>query len=154
MCSSPSLAYSPSRLSRSVTKTCGASVLSNVHLRGPHHVLDRPAQVHVRDVELVDGVGVRCREDALEPAGLVRAHQPAEQHLRIGYLGLDAVVRGAEHRRVLLGRALERPVAVGLVHHLPVVDRVSRVLGYLARDRKSTRLNSSHALLSRMPSSA
>ena len=183
MFSSPSLAYSPSRLSRSVTKTCSRPRLAQAHERlrqvgrlggvpagvgavglergvgrvavlgdperpvepargeprpelpvAAHDGVNRAAQVHVRDVELVDRVGSRRGEHALEPGGLVRAHQPAEQHPRPRGAGLDLVVGGAQHPRVLLGRAVEGPGSVRLVDDLPVPDRAGGVFRDLARE--------------------
>ncbi len=94
----------------------------------PHHRVDRAAQVHVRDVELVDGVGARRVEHALEPPRLVGLHQAAEQDLRAGRLVPDRVEGRAQHPGVLLGGPVERPVAVRLVPDLPVIDHAGGVL--------------------------
>ena len=62
-----------------------------------------------------------------QPGSCGRSRPPSST-VAPGWLGLDRVVGGAQHARVLLGRAGEGPVAVRLVQDLPVVDRVSGVL--------------------------
>src|SRR5213075_2191755 len=66
---------------------------------------------------------------------------PQVLHLKV--VAEAAVARGL-HRRAVLS------VAVGLVRERPVVRRRLRAGAADLPDRKSTRLNSSHALLARM----
>ena len=67
---------------------------------------------------------------------------------------------GGQQQRVAIARALAMGPSLMLFDEATsaldpeVIGEVLSVMEELARDRKSTRLNSSHALLSRMPSSA
>ena len=91
-------------------------------------------------------------------------------------LGVEAAIRATSDDpldrieavvKAVFRQAVRRPALLGLVREISRLspassDRlhgafeplVSRAVGYLSRDRKSTRLNSSHIPLSRMPSSA
>ena len=175
MCSRPSLAYSPSRLSRSVTNTCGAPAspepderlgqvggLGGVAARVGAVALEgrvrrvavlgdpqRPAEAaRLRATRGTRRSGARrCRPAraggcwrcrtcgarrrpgvantrSSQPGSCGRISPPSSTWA-LGTARLDAVVGGAQHPGVLLRRPLERPLAVGLVEDLPVVDRAA-----------------------------
>ena len=66
-------------------------------------------------------------------------------------LGADVFARITDTRRIELGPGM--PVAFGTIFGFILMGQVNDVAAHHA-DRKSTRLNSSHVALSRMPSSA
>ena len=80
--------------------------------------------------------------DPTSPAGLVAHH-----HIRADYLDAHALVRLAELSAAVTTEFENAPAEVLLALATRTVVRPSG-------DRKSTRLNSSHLRLSRMPSSA
>ena len=59
----------------------------------------------------------------------------------------------ASHK-LLLRAGYIRRLGAGIYAYLPLLWRVLQKISSIVRDRKSTRLNSSHSSVSRMPSSA
>ena len=54
----------------------------------------------------------------------------------------------------MLAAAEVKAGSFGIAYNIAVVDAGGHLLAFVRQDRKSTRLNSSHLKLSRMPSSA
>ena len=72
--------------------------------------------------------------------------------IRFGLLGCGRIAK--RHADLLGGRHIDRAALVAVCDHVrPRADAIASKFGVPA-DRKSTRLNSSHVSLSRMPSSA
>ena len=74
---------------------------------------------------------------------------------RIGYNTIPRLGKAFVHRNLPAGE--EQPTEQGLIGFAEVLHRRNVPIGddqSMNRDRKSTRLNSSHIPLSRMPSSA
>ena len=114
-----------------------------------HHLADVLAQIEPQRI-----LDIGCGEGAL------RATLPAR--LRPRLVGLDAsatmlrahpppVVHADAAALPFVADVFDAAVAINVLDHLP--ERPSRSTRPIV-DRKSTRLNSSHSLLSRMPSSA
>ena len=72
----------------------------------------------------------------------VKCHGPEKQKGKLRLDTLEATLKGGENGKIL---AAGKSADSGLVHSIARLDE---------EDRKSTRLNSSHEFVSRMPSSA
>ena len=118
--------------------------------------------------ELLGEVPVMSKDDVL--AVVVRARKaqkawgvlPVEERCDRLLRFRDAIVDRAEEIVLLLSKETGKPRHEALMHEvLPIADLLTyycknapRILAPRELDRKSTRLNSSHHRLSRMPSSA
>ena len=91
-------------------------------------------------------------------AGVTESFAPGEYVCVLGPSGcgkttLLRLIAGIAWR---LGASVYDPTWLGFLEHPPIIlsNRKLRSIGWSPKDRKSTRLNSSHIPLSRMPSSA
>ena len=85
------------------------------------------------------------------------AHDWSLRALRTGVVPLPGPVSTPRLATTLAGLALLNPIglAAGYDKNATAIRALSRAgFGFIEVDRKSTRLNSSHSTLSRMPSSA
>ena len=98
--------------------------------------------------------GARWLAAALQPSDITSAMgtESAKQPIRV-YGSLDVAEDPHERVAVLL-REIDRTKALERSHFALFSPTGSGYVNYVATDRKSTRLNSSHRSLSRMPSSA
>ena len=86
----------------------------------------------------------------LTPSHLSRQHIPNDVAMHVGQAAFDAVVIKTQPLVIQAEQMQNRGVQI--VDRCDVLNRLMTEL--IRRDRKSTRLNSSHGKLSRMPSSA
>ena len=100
------------------------------------------------------GVGLPVPEEATQIAAGVLAHQQVLELWKVMVLAWCGIVTGDSILFFLGRRHGERLLSTRAMQRVATPARRARLREHFEQDRKSTRLNSSHSLPSRMPSSA